>query len=108
MVQLRQDYQEFTNRNADVVVVGPEKPEKFRAFWKKEHMPFIGIPDPQHTVAKLYGQQVKILKLGRMPSIVIIDKSGKIRYRHFGNSMMDIPANKKLLSVLDELNHEKG
>ncbi len=108
MAQLRQDYPKFKNLNADIVVVGPEKPEKFRAFWQKEKMPFAGIPDPDHTVARLYGQQVKILKLGRMPEVVVIDKSGNIRYRHLGSSMRDIPENSQLLSLLEELNAEKG
>ncbi len=108
MVQLRQDYPKFTNLKADVVAVGPEKPEKFRAFWQQENMPFVGIPDPDHTIAKLYGQQVKTLKLGRMPAVLIIDKSGNIRYRHFGKAMWDIPKNEQLFSLLEELNSTEG
>ena len=108
MAQLRLDYPEFTSRQAEIIVVGPEKPEKFGSFWKKEQIPFIGIPDPQHAVAKIFGQQVKLLKLGRMPAIVIVDKTGNIRYRHYGNSMTDIPKDEVILSVLDELNSEEG
>jgi len=67
-------------------------------------MPFIGIPDPQHSILKLYGQQVKLFKLGRMPAQMIVDKNGMLRYIHYGHSMSDIPENEKLLSLLDELN----
>jgi len=70
-------------------------------------MPFIGIPDPKHHVANLYGQKVDPFKLGRMPTVFLIDKEGKIRYRHYGDSMSDIPANKEVLSLLDDLNKEK-
>jgi len=69
-------------------------------------MPFPGIPDPEHKIAGLYGQKVKFLKLGRMPALVIIDKRGRIRYGHYGESMSDIPTDDQLLSLLDELNKE--
>ncbi len=104
MAQLRQDYQEFIRRQAEVIVVGPEDQFAFEQYWRKEQLPFIGVPDPSHTVANIYGQQVKLLKLGRMPALVLIDKAGQISYRHYGHSMRDIPANDELLSVLDRLN----
>ena len=69
-------------------------------------MPFPGLADHDHTIAKLYGQQVKLLKFGRMPALVVVDKQGMLRYRHYGNSPADIPANSDILSLLDELNQE--
>lgn len=104
MAQLRQDYARFTERQAEIVVIGPEDKRTFQYVWDKERYPFVGLPDPDHTVADLYGQQVKLLKLGRMPALVIIDKQGQIRYRHYADSMSDIPANDEILAVLDELN----
>ena len=106
MAQLRQDYQKFIAQDAEVIAVGPEAVKEFSEFWHQEKMPFIGIPDNKHVVANLYGQKVDPFKLGRMPALMIIDKSGKIRYRHFGDSMSDIPANKDVLSMLEELNRE--
>jgi peroxiredoxin len=49
---------------------------------------------------------VKLIKLGRMPASLLIDKNGKIRYKHFGESMSDIPENQQILSLLEELNKE--
>lgn len=69
-------------------------------------MPFTGIPDPAHIIADLYGQQVKLIKLGRMPASLLIDKHGYIRYSHFGNSMQDIPETRVVLELIDELNKE--
>ena len=106
MAQLHQDYPKFVKRDAEVIAVGPEGPKAFNAYWHTQKMPFVGIPDPEHKVAKLYGQQVKILKLGRMPALMVIDKKGNIRYRHYGNAMSDIPKNEDILSLLDELNKE--
>ena len=108
MAQLRQDYQKFTDKNAVVIVAGPENAEAFKKYWEKESLPFIGLPDPEHTVLKTYGQEVKIFKLGRMPAQVIIDRQGMVRFVHYGHSMSDIPDNGELLSLLDEINASDG
>lgn len=104
MAQLRQDYQEFVKRQAQVVVVGPENADAFVSYWQEHDLPFIGLPDPKTSVLKLYGQEVNLFKLGRMPAQVIIDKSGMARFVHYGHSMSDIPENAEILALLDQLN----
>ena len=44
MAQLRQEYQEFVKRNAEVVVVGPENAQEFVKYWTKEKLPYWGFP----------------------------------------------------------------
>jgi peroxiredoxin len=104
MAQLRQDYAEFTKRQAEVIVVGPEDAKAFAAYFEKESLPFIGLPDPKASVLKLYGQEVNLFKLGRMPAQVIVDKAGAARFVHYGHDMTDIPENAEVLALLDELN----
>jgi peroxiredoxin Q/BCP len=106
MAQLRQDYQKFVERDAEIIAVGPEDRRTFAQYWEREQMPFVGLPNPDHTVADLYGQEVNLVKLGRMPAQIIIDKKGKIRYAHYGQSMSDIPSNVEILALLDDLNQE--
>jgi peroxiredoxin len=106
MAQLRQEYQEFVKRGAEVIAIGPEDAKTFADWWREHEMPFTGLPDPDHSVSKLYGQEVKIFKLGRMPAQLIIDKKGMIRYKHYGSSMSDIAENSEILAKLDELNKE--
>ncbi len=106
MAQLRQDHPKFAERDTEVIAIGPEKAEDFAQWWHKEHMPFTGIADPEHLIAKMYGQQVNPLKLGRMPALIVIDKKGNIRFRHYGDSMSDIPTDEKVLSLLDSINRE--
>ncbi len=108
MAQLRQDYAEFETRGAEIIVLGPEKPEAFARYWEQEKLPFVGLPNPKNTVLKLYGQEVKLFKLGRMPAQLIIDRSGTVRYVHYGHSMSDIPPNQELLALLDQLNLESA
>ena len=104
MAQLRRDYSELEARDVAVVAVGPEDADAFAKYWAKESLPFVGLPDPTHSVLKLYGQQVNLFKLGRMPAQVLIDKAGVARYVHYGHSMSDIPENAEVLGLADELN----
>ncbi len=103
MVQLRQDYDEFVDRDTEVIAVGPDSQNAFQKFWEERDIPFIGLADPDHQVAKMFDQEVNLLKLGRMPAQMIIDKQGIVRYVHYSNSMSDIPENKEIFGILDEL-----
>ena len=103
MMQLHHDKIAFDERNTAIVVVGPEDSEKFQEYWGGKNFSFYGIPNGKETVMKDYGQEVKTLKAGRMPAQFIVDKDGIIRYVHYGNSMKDIPDNKDILRILDNL-----
>jgi peroxiredoxin Q/BCP len=103
MAQLRQDFDEFVKRETRVVVVGPEDAKAFKAYWAKNQLPFIGLPDPKASVLKLFGQEVNLFKLGRMPAQVIVDKQGIARFAHYGHSMSDIPENQELFKLLDQM-----
>lgn len=106
MAQLRQDQVEFDKRNTRIVVVGPEDAQAFKEYWDRNDLSFIGLPDPTASVLKLYGQEVNLFKLGRMPAQVIVDKAGVARFVHYGHSMSDIPENTELFALLDQINQE--
>lgn len=108
MAQLRQDYEQFVQRDAEVIVVGPEHQEAFAVYWQKEAFPFVGLADPDHRVANLYRQQVKLLRMGRMPALLVIDQDGQIRASYYGSSMSDIAPNREVLRVLDAINAERA
>jgi len=108
MAQLRQGYDQFTALGAEVIVVGPEDAAAFAAYWREHDLPFVGLPDPQHSVLKRYGQEVNLFRLGRMPAQVIVDRQGIARYVHYGKSMADIPTNEDLFAVLTSLNAEQA
>ena len=104
MAQLRQDFVEFEKRETTILVIGPEQTASFIDYFKKHALPFIGIPDPEHTVLERYGQEINLFKLGRMPAQVLVDKNGIARYVHYGHDMTDIPQNTELLALIDRLN----
>ena len=106
MAQLRQDFDQFVERDVAILVIGPENAEKFAAYFSQNNLPFTGLPDPKHRILKQYGQEVNLFKLGRMPAQVLVDKQGIARFVHYGNSMSDIPSNEEMLALADELNQE--
>jgi peroxiredoxin len=101
---MRDDYDQFRSRGAEILAIGPDGPEAFRAYWQAEKLPFIGLPDADHAVARRYKQKVNLFKLGRMPLVGVVDAEGLIRFFHYGASMSDIPQNKVLFEVIDKLN----
>ena len=100
MMQLHQDYNKFVENNTVIVVIGPEKADSFKAYWEENNFKFYGVPDPKQSVLKLFEQEVNILKLGRMPAQILVDKKGVVRYLHYGNSMKDISDNLELLDII--------
>ena len=101
---MRDSYPAFIARGAEIVAIGPDDMTAFQNYWAKENIPFVGLPDPDHKVSKLYRQEVNLFLLGRMPLNCIVDSSGRIRFIHYGASMKDIPENDKFLDVIDQLN----
>jgi peroxiredoxin len=98
----------FTARDAVILAIGPNDSAAFRRYWASEHMPFAGLADPGHVVADQYKQEVNLLRLGRMPALLVVDRAGRIRYAHYGHSMSDIPDNREILDLLDSLNSGTG
>lgn len=84
--------------------MGPNDAATFERYWEEERIPFIGLPDPDHKVARMYRQEVNLFKLGRMPLNCVIDAKGYVRFAHYGTSMRDIPSNSDLFRVIDTLN----
>lgn len=103
MAQLRQSIDQFKETDTEVLVVGPENADKFKAYFEEHNLPFTGLPDPKHSVLKLYGQQIKLFKLGRMPAQVLIDKAGTVRFGHYGHDMRDIPAPSEMVELIRTL-----
>ena len=106
MAQLRQDHEHYQSRNAVVVAIGPDSKNDFQQYWEKHQLQFTGLPDEKHSVLKLYGQEVKLFKLGRQPAQMLIDKQGLLRFVHYGHNMSDIPGNEEMIALLDRLEAE--
>lgn len=107
MVQMGRDYAEFVKRGAEVIILGPNAPESFKRTWQIEELTMIGLSDPDSTIANRYHQEVKFMRMGRLPALMVLDKKGIIRFMHYGKSMSDIPDNPQVFGILDEINDLK-
>jgi peroxiredoxin Q/BCP len=101
---MRNHYSEFISRGAEIVAVGTDSVSSFQEYWKREKIPYIGLPDPEKNVPRMYKQEVNLFKLGRMPLNCVIDTNGRMRYIHYATNMTDIPDNETFLNVIDQIN----
>ena len=60
--------------------------------------------DESKKVVTMLKQEVRRIKLGRMPGLLIINKEGIIKYAYYSKNMHDIPENDEILKVLKKIN----
>jgi peroxiredoxin len=77
--------------------------ENAKKFEKKYARKYPVFYDPTKKVPKMLNQEVKLLKFGRMPGLLIVDKVGIIQYAYYGESMSDIPENEIIFKVLEKI-----
>jgi peroxiredoxin len=78
-----------------------ENAQKLEQKYAREKYPIFY--DEDKKVVKMLHQEVRIIKLGRMPGLLIIDKNGVIQFAYYGENMHDIPKNEVLFEVLEKL-----
>jgi len=105
-------YDEFADRNTEVVSVVPEPAERV-ADWQAEYdLPYPLCADPDKRVSEAYDQPVRFGVLGalsdflgRMPKAVILDcrdADPEVVYTHEGSSTWDRPEMAELFGAIDE------
>ena len=103
--KLSKDPEKFREFNAPLLTILPDDLESAKMF--EENFARNAFPifyDNTKKVNKMLKQEVKPLKLGRMPALLILDKEGIIRYAYYSDSMSDIPENEVLFEVLKNIN----
>lgn len=103
---LRREMEAFEARHAVILVIDPDRPDQIQEYWKREELPFPGFADIDNRLASLFHQKVDIFRDGRLPTVVLVDRESRIRYRHDGASAPDIPSNETLLAELDRINQD--
>lgn len=105
-------YDEFEERNAEVVSVLPEPPDRARNWQEQYGLPYPLLADADKAVSDQYDQPTRFGVLGRlhdligrMPEAVVLDTRDGIEvfevYR--GSSPADRPSIDDLLATIDEL-----
>lgn len=113
---VRDRYEEFRARGAEVVSVVPESRDDVESWQAEYDLPFPLLADPEASVGERYDQPVRfgILGtvsdfLGRMPAVLILDRRSddpEIASTYRGSSTFDRPDVDDLLATLDSLHEE--
>lgn len=104
MAQLRHDYEYFKALNAEILVMVPNGPFMINRYLDGNPTPYPILTDKGSKVARQYFQVKHFFAFGT-PTVIIVDRSGKIAYTHYANSLIEEPGNEEPLAVLAEL-HE--
>jgi len=100
---LRDRYEEFDKRGAQVLAIAPDTLENARNFLQEHAIPFPCLPDPDRTVFRQYDVKSAMISLGQRPGLFIIDKEGVVRYAYLGWQQWEIPSVDETLEQLDAL-----
>ncbi|MFB6088040.1 MAG: peroxiredoxin family protein [Haloarculaceae archaeon] len=105
-------YDEFRERDAEVVSVVPEPRDKVREWQDSYDLPYPLLADPDTTVGDTFDQPVRFGFLGdlsdflgRMPEVVVIDTRGdpEVAWTDRSSSTFDRPDVDDVLAELDRL-----
>ncbi len=105
-MKLARSYKSFVQLDTEIIAVGPDRKSAFEKFFTAQRIPFPGVPDPQQTILETYGQQSSLIRFGRLPAQLLIDKKGVVRFADYGKSMRDIAPVDELINFLVNMERE--
>ena len=100
---MRDRYEEFEKRGAQVLAIAPDTLENARNFFRSHDIPFPCLPDDDRTVFRRYDVKSAMISLGQRPGLFIIDKERAVRYAYLGWQQWEIPSVDETLEQLDAL-----
>src|SRR5215203_2025588 len=102
LARYAREYEEFERRGAQIAGVSVDPPSNNAKMVGKLLLPFPLLSDPEGKLARLCGLWNAEEGVA-VPSIVVIDQSGEIRYLYSGTDVADRPRDDEIFAVLDEL-----
>jgi peroxiredoxin Q/BCP len=100
---LRDRYEEFKERGAEVLAIAPDSLEHARRYFEMHKIPFPCLADPERKVFRQYDVKSAMISLGQRPGLLIIDREGIVRYAHLGWQQWELLSVDETLEQLDEL-----
>jgi peroxiredoxin len=95
-------FEEFESRRAQIAGISVDPPSNNARMVGKLQLPFPLLSDPEGDLARLFGLWNE--KEGvALPSIVVVDQSGEVRYLYSGTDIADRPRDEEVLAALDGL-----
>jgi peroxiredoxin len=102
LARYAREFEEFEGRGAQIAGISVDPPPNNARMVGKLLLPFPLLSDPEGELARLCGLWNAEEDVD-MPSVVIVDQSGEVRYLYSGSDFADRPRDEELFAVLDEL-----
>ena len=105
MAQLRHDYEQFRALNTEVAVIVPNGPRMITWYVNVNAIPYPILTDQGSKVARMYAINLRnaLVLTAMKPTVLLVDKTGKILYRNYTKSYIKEPDNREPLGVLKNL-----
>jgi peroxiredoxin len=94
--------EEFEKRGAQIAGISVDPPSNNASMVGKLLLPFPLLSDPEGELARLFGLWNEEEGVA-VPSVVVIDQSGEVRYLYSGTDVADRPRDEEVLAALDGL-----
>jgi len=107
LARLAKNLEKFEQLDTEIYAITADRYENARRLelaYAKEKFPIYF--DPTRDIVKLLHQEIKFLKLGRLPALLIIDKRGTTRYAYYGEAMLDIPTIRTVFNILKQIQNQ--
>ena len=103
MAQLRRDYFKFKALDTEVLVVLPNGPVMIKRYRATHVTPYPVLTDRGAKVMKQYGIELHrfVVMTALPPTVLLVDRAGKIRYTNYQRSYVLEPDNNEPLAVLE-------
>ncbi len=96
--KLSDDYLYFRSLDTDVLGISPDSVDKARNTSTRHKIPFKLLSDPYFKAIKDYGV-FDDLEDGDYAAVFLVDKTGKVRYKHVGIAPSEMPSNDELMET---------
>lgn len=100
---MRDEFDAFQTRGAQVVCVAPHGVDDAREIKERDTLPFTVLADEDRAVFRAYDVASTMLSLGQRPAVFVVDAQGDVRFAYVGSQQWDIPKNAQVLECLDTL-----
>jgi len=102
LASFAREFEEFESRGAQIAGISVDPPSNNARMVGKLLLPFPLLSDPKGELARLFGLWNEEEGVA-VPSVVVIDQSGEVRYLYSGTDVADRPRNEEVLAALDGL-----
>ena len=100
--QLNDDYLFFRSLDTDIIAISSDNVDKARETATRHKIPFKILCDPKNDAIRKYRVYNDMIDNADAAAF-IVDRAGKIRYKHVGKVPVDMPPNDNLLKTIRDM-----